>query len=107
MKKELKRIDPLRTANVGALVYGLMMTVFMVLFSPLFLIAALLAPTEEGFGPVLMLVMLVVYPIMGFVMGWISGLLGAAIYNLVIRLTGGLIFEFEDVQPRAPAGPGI
>ena len=108
MKQELKRIAPLRAANISALVYGLLTCVFMLLFSPFFLFAFLLGQSEGvGLaGPLFAFIMLVIYPIMGFVMGWIMGLVGAAIYNLVVRWTGGLLLEFKPVQPDAGTGSG-
>jgi prepilin signal peptidase PulO-like enzyme (type II secretory pathway) len=97
MRHELKRVDPLRAANVGALVYGLLMTAFALLLFPFFLLVALFAPQEEGFpgGALFSVLILFVYPILGLVMGWISGALTSVIYNLVIRWTGGLIIDFE------------
>jgi len=101
MKQELKRVDPLSAANVGALVYGLVMCAFALIFFPFFLLAGLLAPSGgSGLGgPLMALGMLVLYPIMGVVMGWISGLLTCAVYNLVVRWCGGLLLEFENVSP--------
>ena len=97
MKHELRRVDPLRAANIGALVYGLLLSAFALIFSPFVLIFAVLAPSDEGplGGAVVAMVMLVLYPILGVVMGWISGALTCLIYNLVIRWTGGLLFEFD------------
>ena len=99
MKQELRRIDPLRTANISGLVYGLVMTVFAVIVAPIFMVAMLLAPSDGvGVAPMMLPALaLVLYPVMGLVMGWISGLLSSAIYNLVIRWTGGLLFEFDAV----------
>ena len=106
MKQELKRIEPLRTANIGALVYGLLLGAFALIFSPFVLMAAFMMPSEGAgvAGPAFMLGMLVLYPVMGVVMGWLSGLLTAAIYNLVIRWTGGLLFELDAVAPTSSGG---
>jgi hypothetical protein len=105
MKRELRRIDPLRAANISALVYGLMMAVFAVIFLPFVLLGAFVSPGDFGlFGSVMFGFMLLIYPIMGFIGGWISGLLGAAIYNLVVRLCGGLLLEFDDLPPAAGGG---
>jgi hypothetical protein len=97
MRLELKRIDPLRAANVVALVEGLLLAAFALIFLPFFLLAMLIAPSE-GLGAVWILLMLVLYPVMGVVFGWISGLLGAAIYNFVIRLSGGFLLEFDNLS---------
>jgi hypothetical protein len=48
MKQELKRIDPLRAANVSALVYGLLTGVFALIFAPIFVVAMLFAPEGAG-----------------------------------------------------------
>ena len=83
--------------NGVALVYGIVMGVCALIAFPLFMLAAIFAPAEEfgvagvGFAVVFMLV----YPVMGLVMGWISGLLTSAIYNLIVRWTGGLLLEFD------------
>jgi hypothetical protein len=99
MKMELKRIEPLRAANIAALVQGLLMCVFALLFFPFFLLMAIFMPEGEGgvFGIVFGFVMLIVYPIMGVILGWITGLVGSAIYNFIIRLSGGLLLHFDDV----------
>ena len=97
MRHELRRVDPLRAANIGALVYGLLMTAFALLFFPFFVLVAIFAPEDESLpaGMLFPVLLLFVYPILGVVMGWISGALTSAIYNLVIRWTGGLIVDFE------------
>jgi prepilin signal peptidase PulO-like enzyme (type II secretory pathway) len=41
------------------------------------------------------LFVVVLYPVMGVLMGWISGFLSAVIYNFVVRWTGGLLMEFD------------
>ena len=101
MKLELKRVDPLRAANIGALVYGLLMGAFALIFFPFFLLLGILAPSDGpgATGPFFAIFMLVFYPVMGVVMGWISGFLTSVIYNFVIRWSGGLLLEFESVSP--------
>ncbi len=105
MKHELRRVAPLRAANVGALVYGLVMGVFALIALPFFLLVPILAPSGGlfGAGGVASAVLVVlVYPVMGLVMGWISGLLTAAIYNFIVRWTGGLLLELD----RGAVSPG-
>jgi len=97
MRYELKRMDPLRTANVMAILYGLMMGAFALIALPFFTLAAFVSPSGEfgDPGPVF-LVILLLYPVLGVVMGWVGGLLTSAIYNfIIIRLTGGLLFELD------------
>ena len=108
MKHELRRVDPLRTANIGALVYGLMLAVFALFFSPFFLMAGLFMPSEGPAGGTFFLgFMLLLYPFFGAVMGWISGLLTSVIYNVIVRWTGGLLLEFDGSAPTPASGsPG-
>jgi len=106
MKQELRRVDPLRAANIGALVYGLLMGAFALLFLPFVLVMSAVAPSDEFgiFGLFFFVFLLLIYPVIGLVMGWIGTLLTAAIYNLVIRWTGGLLFEFDSVPPGSSSG---
>jgi len=103
MNPELRRIDPLRAANVLGLVYGMLTGAFALLALPFFLFLGALSHETPGFaGPVVAFLMLVLYPVLGLVMGWIAGLIGAASYNLVARIVGGLRFELDTGAP-APA----
>ena len=97
MQFELKRVEPMRLANVGALVYGITMGVVALLFVPFFLIIMAIAASEDpdALAMVPAAVMLLLYPVFGLVFGWLGGLLTAAVYNMIVRLTGGLLFDFE------------
>ena len=101
MKYELRRVEPLRAANVSALVYGLMTAAFAVLFLPILLLMFMLAPpTGSGGGASYFPVLLVVfYPLLGLIFGWIGGLLSALFYNLIVRWTGGLLFDMNPPIP--------
>ena len=94
----------MRAANVGALVYGLVLGAFALIALPFVLLAAIFAPSGEfGVGEVgFAVILILVYPVMGLVMGWISGLLTSAIYNFIVRWTGGLLLEFD----RGAVSPG-
>ena len=101
MRHELRRVEPLRAANVAAVVYGLVTAVFALILAPFFVLASLLAPAGEfgKAGPFFVVLLLCLYPLVGVAMGWISGLLTSAIYNLVVRWTGGLVFDLESGAP--------
>jgi hypothetical protein len=106
MKYQLKRIEPLRAANIGAIVYGLFMGIFSILLLPFVLLGGLFANSAGpgNIAPVLAFgLMLFLYPIFGVVFGWISGFLMSAIYNVVVRWTGGLLLEMA-AEPVAPGG---
>ena len=96
MTFQLKRVEPLRAANIGALVYGLFLAVFTAILLPIFLIVTPFAPTEPGAPPMFLFsFLLLFYPIFGLVFGWLSGLLMSVIYNFVVRWSGGLLFEMD------------
>jgi len=97
--RELKRIYPLRAANIAGLatflVYGAICALALPFIVVLFVVGA--ATEEPGvLGALFLIPMLLVYPIIGGVFGWLFGGLYALIYNLVVRWTGGLLLEFEE-----------
>ena len=96
MNYQLKRVEPMRAANVGALVYGMLLACFALIMFPFVMMLSVVAPTQAD-GPSRMLfgLILLVYPIMGLVLGWISGFLTSVIYNFVVRWTGGILFEMD------------
>ena len=97
---ELRRIEPLRAANVSAVVYGIMTAIFMVIFLPILLLGVLFSgEPRQAF----MLILFLFYPVLGVIMGWLSGLIGAAIYNFIIRWTGGLLFGVQTREASPPA----
>ncbi|NNE09660.1 MAG: hypothetical protein HKN20_13955 [Gemmatimonadetes bacterium] len=110
MKRELKRVEPMRTANVAALVYALLMSVFALIALPFFLLAAIFSQAGGGGGaPEAMFpfLLVVAYPFFGLVMGWITGLITSFIYNFVVRWSGGLLFEFDEAAPAAAGGEAV
>jgi hypothetical protein len=95
MKKQLTSISPLRAGIVLAVLYGIVGLIFV----PFFLIAGLLgsrAGTPAAFGGVFLAIF---FPILYAALGFIGGIIMAAIYNLVAKWTGGLEFEVADVAP--------
>jgi len=54
---------------------------------------------EEGVGViVIVLIGAIGLPIMYGVIGFVAGIITAVIYNLIAKFSGGLEFDFEDVQ---------
>lgn len=94
MKKQLTYISPLRAGIVLGILYGLLGLVFV----PLFLIGAAFNSSSgahaAAFGSA---VFGILFPVIYGVIGFIGGLVAAAIYNLVAKWTGGLEFEVKDV----------
>ena len=95
---ELRRVEPLRAANIAGVVYAILTAALVVVVLPFFLAVSAFLPAGEAGPPGAVALLLLLYPLLGAVMGWISGLLTAVIYNVVVRWTGGLQF---DVQPRS------
>ena len=92
---ELRRIEPLRAANVAGVVYAILTGAIVAIALPFYLVLAILVPSDGMAAPVAFGLLLLLYPILGAVMGWLSGLLTAAIYNVVVRWTGGLEFDLH------------
>ena len=92
-KRLLTRLTPLRTGIVLGILYGIGG-----LIAAPFLLLAAFAGREGVFGGIALAVLL---PIIYAVAGFIGGIIGAAIYNLVAKWTGGLEFEFSDDTPVA------
>jgi hypothetical protein len=95
----------MRVANVmgvvGFVVYGVLAAIML----PIFLVVAFVAKaTPDGPPPWLFVVMLIVYPILGAIFGWIFGGLSALVYNLVTRWTGGIEFSAREVGKPASFG---
>ena len=88
MEKELKKLAVLQTGMVLAILYALL---GVIIFIPLALIIAAINGVAEAI-PLIVLIFL--YPIVGF----LGGILMAAVYNLVASWVGGFRFTVEDVQ---------
>ena len=94
----LRRIGVLKSAIMGGIGYALLSLVFV----PFFLFFALMAPfasdmgmhDEWTMGPAFVLMLPLIYGIFGF----ISMGLGAAIYNLIALMVGGLDLELEQAD---------
>jgi hypothetical protein len=101
MKKQLTRIAPLKAGIVLGSLYGLL---GLIIFLPLSIVFSLLGvaaikgtamPVAFGLG------FAILAPVFYGIMGFIFGVISAAIYNLVAGWTGGLEFEVRDLGPTA------
>lgn len=100
MTKRLKKIEPVQLAKMLAVIYGLGSLVFVPFFL-LFSFIASMAP-HMGQGPATMPMMLgmgigfmIFAPLLYAFIGFITGLIGALIYNLVAQWIGGIEVEVE------------
>ena len=99
MKRTLKSIEPLQFGKILAAIYGLMSLIFV----PFFVIFAIIggfAPNAAGSPPPLVLAgiciaMAIGMPILYAVMGFIIGLIGALLYNVIAKRIGGIQVEVE------------
>ena len=73
---------------MSAAVYGLMSLII----CPLIILAALFAPKASGFPIVLGILLPAIYTVLGFVVG----VVGAFIYNVIARWLGGVEMTFEE-----------
>lgn len=84
----IKRIGWL---SVG-LVFGAMYLIIGLIAGVFLFLVALLNPQEAAFGG---LAALILSPLLYGVLGFIGGIIGAALYNLVAPLVGGIRIETE------------
>ena len=107
----IARFDVVRTANIVAALYAVIVLVIGLLFAVPFAIVALVAGQEAG-GPgvatggvVGVLILLVLAVVFYAGIGWVMTALVCALYNALAGRIGGIRV---DVQPEGPAlmGPG-
>ncbi|HEX4331072.1 MAG TPA: hypothetical protein VH040_02935 [Usitatibacter sp.] len=91
MRKRISRIAPVQLGKVAAVVYGVLSIPIMAIMA----IAALFGPHANS---TVSLVMIVVFPIIYIVFGFIFMALGALIYNLAAKWVGGIEFVTEEVS---------
>jgi hypothetical protein len=110
MTRRLTRIAPLQTGKIAGILYGLLS----LLFIPFFIIAAVAGffaesgETSSGAAGLMaggMVLMALVLPVLYAAMGFIGGVICAAVYNFIARWVGGLEFEVEDVPVASPPTP--
>ncbi len=98
MKKQLTYIAPLKAGIILGILYGILS----LLIVPFFLLAVLAGskaatPFPAAFGVGFAILMPVLYAVVGF----LGGVISAALYNLIARWTGGFEFEVRDLPPSA------
>jgi predicted Co/Zn/Cd cation transporter (cation efflux family) len=91
MVQRVRRFSIAQTAKVIGLLYAVMGLIFL----PIFVIVALAAPREAGFGIGFALVLPILYGVMGFIVAAI----GCALYNWVAGMVGGVEVELDASGP--------
>ena len=104
----IRKIGVFSAGKISGSVYALMGLLVGILFSLFALLGAAAGfASDQGESAVLGLFFgvgaVVILPVFYGAMGFICGLVGAALYNLVARMVGGLEIELEGL-PGAPGG---
>ncbi|MGH8100239.1 MAG: hypothetical protein ACREIW_03005 [Chthoniobacterales bacterium] len=103
MKRTIKRIAPLQLGKMMGVLYACMGLIFLPFFA-LGAIASAFVPQTQAQGAVaapavlvsgIMFVIGLFMPVIYGVMGFVFGIIGAAIYNLVAHWIGGIEVEVE------------
>ena len=93
--RRIKRIAPLQLAKMLAILYGIMGLIFIPFFLLMTFVGSQMPAQQRvgvmAFGAGFAIFVPVIYAVMGFV----SGALGAVIYNLVAKWVGGIEVEVE------------
>ncbi len=94
-KRRIKRIEPLQLGKIFAVLYGALG----LLFIPIFLVAGIATsqiPEAQRGGLLIMSAGFGLFaPVVYAVMGFVFGVVGAFIYNLVAKWIGGIEVEVE------------
>lgn len=85
---EVKKINPLSVAKIMA-----------ILFLIYAFVAAIISTIFDGFGVGMLIWNFIGIPIASAISGFLSGFVSAFLYNLVVKMTGGI--KFEDVKVAA------
>lgn len=106
MKLKLKRIAPLQAGKMLAALYGLLSLIF-VPFMLVFMALGSFAARSQGganaptvplmFG--MGLGFMIMLPLMYTAIGFLGGVVGAFVYNLLSKWIGGFEVEFEQEAP--------
>ena len=97
----IRRIGPLSAGKVAGVLYAGFGLVFGAIFSLVAMAGGMAAP-EDGsaiFGAVFGVAAIVVLPIMYGVLGFVTAVFGAWLYNLAASVTGGVELNAVSVPP--------
>jgi hypothetical protein len=96
----IRRFGVMKTATVVAIMYMLIVGVFVVPFAVLGL---LVAPSQGGAGTAGGIIVIGLVAIFGYgLLGWVFTAVAAAVYNLAARWVGGIEVQIETVAPPPP-----
>lgn len=95
MKRQIRRFSPHQNGKVVGILIAVSSLVFVV---PMSLVMFFAVPPVDQYGnPVVFPKLLILlFPFIYLLFGYIGTAIGCAIYNVFFRLIGGFEFEFED-----------
>lgn len=100
----LKSVGVMSVAKMMGLVYGCLGLIFAPFFLLFGLLGSLAGQNKTPFAGIFGVVLAILMPIVYGLMGFITGAIGAMLYNLFSKLVGG--FELDlDLQPAATVPP--
>ena len=100
----IKRIDPMSCAKITGVLYailGLIGGAFVSLFA---MVGATFSPSSSGMGVLFGVGAIIVFPIFYGVIGFLSSLIGAWLYNVLAGMVGGVRIEVEVTNPTGSLG---
>lgn len=95
MKKQISRMSPHQNGKV----FGVLMAVSaLIIFVPMMAITMYFAPDVDQHGnPVTFpKFMLILFPLLYLIVGYLMTLIGSALYNFLFRFMGGFEFEVKE-----------
>lgn len=96
----IRRFGVIKTSNVVALIYMVVVAIFVVPFA---LIVAIAGTASQVEGGAIGAIVLGVVAILAYgILGWIFTAIACLIYNLVAGWVGGIEVQVEAVAPPAP-----
>ena len=93
--RRIKRIAPLQAGKILAILFGAMGLIFMPFFLLMTLITSQMPHAQQGIFAFIGIGMAVAIPVFYAVLGFLQGVIGAAIYNLIVKWVGGFEVEVE------------
>ena len=93
MIKRIKHVAPLQTGIVLAALYGIMSLIIV----PFLLLASVFA---RGGSKSFSIIFIIFLPVLYAIVGFVGGVIAAAIYNLIAGWTGGIEMTLEDVPQK-------
>ncbi len=103
----IRRIGPLSAGKVAGVLYAGFGLIFGAIFSLVTMLGGIAGQDAEGaaFGALFGVAAVVVMPIMYGVLGFLTAVIGAWLYNIAASVTGGIELSAVAVTPEAVTGP--